>query len=428
MIKKFISQEKEIIEHVFWRALQVFGKQGISFLIFFLSAAFLTPEEFGLYNIIVAYMFLFLVFIDFGLSTAVSKFVAEHAEKKKKINAILFTSALLILFIFIAITLVLVIFGSFFFGDKYKYILMFLPFLLFAPLSFLYDGVFRGLGKFKILSMVFVCVGLVSLIAVYFLVKYFGLAGAIQAQNLLYFLLALSLFFLHKGFVAKVDIPLMKKVLSYSLIVGLSSLGYFLFTRVNLLVLSWFNLVVEAGYYELVNKIVTLLIVAFTVLAQVLAPKVTRLYAKGKKEEVLAMYKRYMLLCFAGGLFFILFIFLFFPLLLKHFLTQYNTPEVLLSMNLLLPILISQALATVAATGFSIATGHAKLNMEFLWIFGLVNCIIGPLLVWQFGYIGIIFATLSVKIISDALFVGIYYYKLKGDKEEKKEKKAKKTF
>ena len=63
MIKRFFLKHKETARNFFWRSLQVFGKQGVAFLIFFLCAKLLTPYDFGVYNYILAFIF-FLTFIE----------------------------------------------------------------------------------------------------------------------------------------------------------------------------------------------------------------------------------------------------------------------------------------------------------------------------------------------------------------------------
>ena len=73
-------KQKETINNFLWRRLQVFGKSGVTFLIFFISAKFLKPIEFGLLSYLMVVVGALTIFCDFGLSIAVSKFVAERIE------------------------------------------------------------------------------------------------------------------------------------------------------------------------------------------------------------------------------------------------------------------------------------------------------------------------------------------------------------
>src|SRR3989344_477957 len=77
MLKNKYLQHKETIHNFIWRSMQIFAKQGITFLIFILSAKLLTPYDFGIYNYLLAIMFFLIMFGDFGISTATSKYVAD---------------------------------------------------------------------------------------------------------------------------------------------------------------------------------------------------------------------------------------------------------------------------------------------------------------------------------------------------------------
>src|SRR3989344_3026325 len=155
MLKKTYTNHKETIDNFIWRSLQIFGKQGISFLIFILSAKLLIPYEFGIYNYVLAIIFFFIMFGDFGISTATSKYVAEYnVTDKEKLKSILFNSGVLILGLTIIITIITLIFGKLYLQDKYIYVLYLLPIIFLAPMTSLYDGIYRGLKKFKQLAII----------------------------------------------------------------------------------------------------------------------------------------------------------------------------------------------------------------------------------------------------------------------------------
>jgi len=98
LIKNKYFQHKETINDFIWRSLQVFGKQGITFLIFILCAKLLTPYDFGIYNYVLAIIFFLIIFGDFGISTATSKYVAEYnVTDKQKLKFILFNSLIIII-------------------------------------------------------------------------------------------------------------------------------------------------------------------------------------------------------------------------------------------------------------------------------------------------------------------------------------------
>src|SRR3989338_4322157 len=112
MLKNKYLQHKETIHNFIWRSLQVFGKQGITFLIFILAARLLSQFEFGIYNYVLAIVFFLILFGDFGISTATSKYVAEYnITNKNKLKAVLFNSGIIILSLTILITILTLTFG-----------------------------------------------------------------------------------------------------------------------------------------------------------------------------------------------------------------------------------------------------------------------------------------------------------------------------
>jgi teichuronic acid exporter len=212
-------KHKETLHNFTWRALQIFGKQGITFLIFILCAKLLNPYDFGIYNYILAVVFFLIIFGDFGISTATSKYVAEfNATDKSRLKLVLFNSLIIILVLGSIVTILTLVFGERFLGDKFYYIIYALPLLFLAPITSLYDGIFRGLKRFKELAVISLSVGVFSLVFVYLLITNYGLIGALIAQVLFYLLLTLVLSLRYGNLYFKIDKALIKKVFSYSLV------------------------------------------------------------------------------------------------------------------------------------------------------------------------------------------------------------------
>ena len=235
MIKLNYGKHKETIHNFIWRSLQIFGKQGITFLIFILCAKLLTPYDFGLYNYALAIIFFLIIFGDFGISTATSKYVAEYnAINKDKLKLILFNSGIVIVGLTIIITILTLLIGPWYLKDKYIYVLYLLPLIFLAPMTSLYDGIYRGLKKFKQLAILSLIVGILSIPFVYFLVKQYGLIGALIAQNLFYFILLIALAFGYREFHFKFNKEVIKEIGSYSAIIGIGILGFYLYTKINI--------------------------------------------------------------------------------------------------------------------------------------------------------------------------------------------------
>ncbi|MFA5856444.1 MAG: oligosaccharide flippase family protein [Candidatus Pacearchaeota archaeon] len=416
MLKSTYLKNKETIHNFIWRSIQIFGKQGITFLIFIICAKLLLPYDFGIYNYVLTIVFFLVIFGDFGISASTSKYVAEYnATDKRKLKLVLFNSGIIILALTIIVTIITLLFGKLYLQEKYIYVLYLLPLIFLAPMTSLYDGIYRGLKKFKQLAIISVIIGLFSLTFIYFLINQYGLIGALIAQNIFYLLLFISLALGFRDFKFEFNKKIIKEIGSYSLIIGIGGLSYFIYSRINILILGNYNYIVEIGYYELINKIFLILMLPFNIFSQVISPQITELYSKKKIKNLIRDYKKYIFLSFILSLFISLIILFLFPIILKLFLNKYYNPLIIRMMSFMLVILVTQAITAISAVGFSTSTGHAKLNMYFLIIFGLINIPLTIIFIEYFGFIGVIYSTVLIRFITDISFTIIYFFILKSD-------------
>jgi len=410
------DQHREIINNFIWRSMQLFGKHGIIFLIFIFSAKMLTPYEFGIYNYSLAIIFFLIIFGDFGISTASSKFVSEYnAINKEKLKSVPFNSAIIILALAIVVTILALLIGPWYLKDKFSYVLYLLPLIFLAPMTSLYDGLFRGLKQFRKLAFISLIVGVVSLSFVYVLIKNYGLTGALMSQVIFYFLLFIALSLGYKNFHFRLNKEVIRDIAKYSFIVGIAGIGFFIFTRINILILGKFGFITEIGYYEIINKIFAILVIPATILAQVISPTITEMYTKSQIDILISKYKKYILLSFLLGVILVISTIILFPILLKYFLQQYDSQTLIKILYILSILLITQSISAIASVGFSTSSGYAKLNMYFLLIFGALNIPLSIILIKQIGFFGIIYSTLIIKGLSDISFTYYFFKVLKNE-------------
>src|SRR3989344_3923044 len=414
MFKDKLIKHREAMSNFIWRLLQLVSKQGVTLLIFLLSARMLPPYEFGTYNYALAIIFFLIMFGDFGISTATSKYIAEYnVTNKDKLRLVLFNSTLMILSLTLIIAIFTLLFGRAYLGGIYPYVFYLFPLIFLAPMTSLYDGIYRGVKNFKKLAIISLSTSIISLSFIYLFIKNYGLVGALVSQNLFYLILLLSLAVGYRKFSFKLDKDIIKEIGSYSFVIGMAGIGYYLFTRINVIILGHFGYITELGYYELINKVFALLLLPFTILSQVISPSITGLYSKNRNKEVVVKYKEYLIFSFVVGFVIAIFTFFTFPFILKNFLSQYYNNVTLTIMNLLLIILVTQCMSSIASFGFSTSTGHAKLNMYFLLFFGIVNIPLSILFLKLWGFMGIIYSTLIVKFLADVSFLISYYVIIK---------------
>lgn len=402
-----------------WRTLQLFGKEGVVFFIFFISAKLLSPYDFGVYNYSLAFIFFLILFGDFGISTATSKYVAEYnLTNKDKLRGVLFNSGLIILILTVFVSLIAVVYEHYFLKDGQTYIIYLLPLIFLSPMTSLYDGIYRGLKRFKQLAVISGIIGFVSIFIAWFLIKNYGLKGALLSQDIFYLIMLIGLGSHYCDFHFKINKNVMREIGRYSVIVGIAGLGLFIFTRINILILGYFNLITEIGYYEIINKIFAILIIPFSIFSQIISPNITEIFAKKQFKDLLHKYIKYLSASFVVGVLLALFIIIILPLILRSFLPSYCNSEIIFALRLLSIILITQSMSNIASVGFSTPSGHAKVNMFFLLGFGIINVPLSILLVKFYGFYGIVYSTLIIKGLADISFIYYYFNLIKNEKNK----------
>jgi O-antigen/teichoic acid export membrane protein len=282
-----------------------------------------------------------------------------------------------------------------------------------APMTSLYDGIYRGLKKFKQLAVISTIVGFVSLSFVYILIKEYGLIGALIAQNLFYILLFLALACGYRELNFKIDKKVMNEVGRYAFVYGFAVFGYYLFARIDVLILGSYGYINEIAIYELINKIFIILLVPFTIIGQVVAPNFAKDSVLKRYPEIYKKLKKYtltfLIMAFLSGgiLYFI------FPPIIKFFFRNYYTSlfEVIFPISLL--IFMVHVSASTVDHGIIIPTGYAKLMSYLYTILGLFNFMFSLILLNFFGFIGVIYATLFSMVMMVILLRTIYFLKMK---------------
>lgn len=411
-IKHNYKNHKETIHNFIWRSLQLFGKQGITFLIFLLCAKLLTPYDFGIYNYIISIIFLLITIGDFGVSTAIAKYVAEYAlTDKQKLKAILFNSLIIILSLEFVLIILTIFFGEYLLKENYVYIFYMLPMIFLAPISSVYDGIFRGLKRFKELAIFSLSIGVISMFFIYYFIETYGLVGALISQSIFYFILVSVYFFVYGNLYIKFDKKLIKTIFSYALLIGVANLGYFFYTRVDLIMLGYYGYTLETGYYGLISVIFNLCLILFSIMGTVIAPNNIALQVKGKIYELkkkLKFYSKYSLLV---GILLSIFLLFFVPLALNLFLQQYAVYEFFKIFYIFLFIIPLSVLEATIATGFITPLGYVKILVKAIIIGGIMNIILNFVFLYYFGFLGIIISTVIVHNLINISKIYIFYKK-----------------
>ena len=411
LLIKHYRNHRETIRNLIWRLLQIFGKQGITFLIFILCARLLSPYDFGIYNYLLAVIFLLIMFGDFGISTATSKYVAEYnAISKDKLKFVLFSSGAVILVLTLIIIVITIIFGPLYLKDKYIYALYLLPLVFLVPVTSLYDGIYRGLERFKKLAIISLSAGLISLSFVYILINQYGLIGALISQNIFYLILLFGLFFGYREYHTSIDRQIIRDIGKYSFIIGLSSIGYFFYSQISTLMLGHYGYITQISYYELLNKFFALLIMPLTMLGQVIAPRSTRFFALKQIRALRESFFKLLVTSIILAAIISVLLYFLLPIIISIFFKQYDILLLRHFLNIQIFIFFILAATATVNNGVITPTNYTKWLMFSSLFFGLVNLPISVVLYSYLSYTGLILSSLLVYILN-VISIYIIYYK-----------------
>ena len=409
MIKRLYTKHKETTHNYTWRALQVLGTHGTSFFIFITCARLLSPYEFGIYNLVFAIIFFLIIFCDLGILAATGKYVAEyHATNKEKLESVLFNAGLTVLLLSTSVTLFVLFFGENVFPEHYAHVLYIIPLLFLHPLYSLYERVYSGLKRFREQAVISLIIGGIMCGLVYLLIRLYGLKGALISQNLLYFLLLATLAIRYGKFQLKIDKTVFKEIGKYSLLIGVMQISSFMNRKVDVFFLGHYNYITEIGYYEIAYKLLKFLMVPFAILTQVIAPDITKNFSLKNYLPVREKLKKGIFISvLMASVLIVSFIFTK-DYLLQSFLSKYYTEDMKHLLNLMIPVYFIQMLFGIIPS-FAIATGHAKFNMIFFIVFGILNVVLDYLLINFYGFFGVIYSTILIKYTGSFIFFYFYY-------------------
>ena len=381
--------------------------------IYFLAARMLSPEIFGQFNFLLALVAFFMIFCDFGISTATAKYTAEYSvNSPEKLKHILFTSAFSVFVACSGITFILLILGRVFFKQYYTQLLYLLPYLFFLPLASTIDGYYRGLKSFKSISIVTLLAGGITLTSSFLLIKTLGLNGALLSLGILYFLIASGLFFLKRRSALILDKKILKELFRYSTLIGLALLAFYLYSTVDILILKQFGYTIEIGYYGIINKIFLMVFIPTAVLGQAIGPNITKYASLGEYATL----KRKFLSCLPPvlllGIALSFTLYFCIPLFLKMFLPAYYSKSFILILRILIVLLPFKIWGAFFINGFLVPEGSARITTKWTFIGGIFNVISDYILIWFLGFTGVFLSTLVIHSLVLTIQTVVFYRSL----------------
>ncbi len=422
----FFNKNKILFKNFFWRSSQTLLKSVLSISILLISLSYLTSVEYGIITYISSIMMLFIIVCDFGISASASKYTAEYSALQSDNEKKVFGSASVIIIILATISsLFIIIFGSKLFHNYYKYILVLIPNLYITPFISLLDGIYRGKKKFKDLFFrnIYAC-GFAIGISFILIMKY-KLFGAVLSVAAIQFIYLIGLLFSAPISTRGFNSDVMRKIAKYAMYIGIANVSYFMYTRIDILIMEKFGYMVEIGYYGIIDNIFNFILMPSIILGQTIAPDASRWSSMKEYNKLREKFRLSAIYGLPLSIVTAILIYIFFIVILNQWGSKYNDESFIQILKILSFLLPLKIWGSFTANAFITPSGYAKILSVLTFLGGLSNIILDLVLIKYYGFVGVFLATLIVHSICISLSNFIYFKKLNiRSKELKNDRKT----
>ncbi len=373
---------------------------------------FLGPEQYGIFGVLMSLYLVNRAFLNTGIPTTVSKFIAES---KKKIGGIINTSLKLQLIIASSFALIYILFSkqiALLLNDlSLTNYIIFLGIMV-IPLSFvpLYNAFLNGLrlfGKQTILRIFYPSSRLAFTLG--FVLLGLGVFGALLGHFVaLIFSIMVGFLLLGRVKTTKESFSY-KKILLFSLPVSIASLSFALIRNVNTLFLkSMLNDNFSLGLYTAAFTLSNITYLLFSALPQTLMPSISLSLSQNNfllTQKYIRQSMRYLLL-------------LLFPITLiimatsKELLNLFYSSSYSAAGPVLAVLIVSSTFLAIFSTLCSVIIGSGKpklymiINLSFIAVLIALNLYLIPL----YGLLGAAYSSLITSFLA-AVFSSFYVWK-----------------
>ncbi|MBN2396204.1 MAG: oligosaccharide flippase family protein [Candidatus Atribacteria bacterium] len=407
--------DREFLFNYFWRIVQFVCKSIVPLFINFYSAKVLLPQAYSEIVVYLTYLSIVNLFSNFGLSSSALRYTAEDSVNGNANVGHIFSSVSLFA-LFVSIV------GTFLFYGLTNYsieiIVISFVYVLLNPLVSILDGIFLGLKRIKVVGVISLVVSIFSILIFYYLIKEFKVIGVLISYSVYYtFIFVFYLYFRpfkFKGF----SIAIAKNVIGYALVVGVGSIAFFLYTRVDILFLDFFGYDVEISQYELITRIFEVCIMPIVLVAQVASVYFIKLKQNRGLEYVYFLYRRLLVGLLLVGILFSFLLYYGATFFITYFYPEYSTQQfdlILLILSLIIPLKLVGVFMT---TAIITPLGFAKIISLTTLFFGILNVVLDYLGIQVFGFIAVFWVTLLVHSLNIVLQQVLFFIKIRNVKDD----------
>lgn len=380
---------RNILKQTSWLFLAQSLTRIISFFYIIYLARILGVEDFGLFNVALAYFSIISSIADFGFNRFL---IREMASDKSKAAEIVWNVCMLRLTL---ASLLFAVFAVILYSldpDKMRVTLVLLASLAILPqaVALTLDGIFVGIQKLQFSAISLLLASLSTTLAGLYLVgRGFGAIGAVNALifGQTVYVLAL-LFFLKRHHIlslSHVRLSTLKKVIIGSLPYGILSVLGLLYFRIDAILLSYLRGSFETGLYGAAYKFLEAVIFIPTAFSYALFPVMAKLH-EDNPLQIKKLYFKSLKVMGILGLLVLSGYLLIIPTLIKIFLPSYilSIPALVI-LSLAIPfmfihtpsvqVLLStdKYLKPVVLLSFLTLSFNIVLNLIFIPLYGFIG-------------------------------------------------------
>jgi polysaccharide transporter, PST family len=304
-IRKFIATD--LFKTSFWNGIATAFKLLTGIITNKIVAVYLGPSGIALLGQFNNFTTMVQSFATMGVTTGITKYVAEYNDDEEKRNRILSTAFYLLLIGSVVASFV-IYFGRFYFSDTILHNRKYVPiFVVLAATMFLFTfnsyfiSIFNGFKQFRVIILRNILGALISLTLAILLVIKFGLFGAligvILSQTLIFFVLvgavSKSPWFTFAALCKFFDIRSILKLSNYTLMTFVTAIFVtYIQLRIRNHIIKTVSLT-DAGYWEAIVKISNVyLTVITTTLSLYYLPRLSEIKIKSElRAEIISGYK-----------------------------------------------------------------------------------------------------------------------------------------
>ncbi|MDO5851768.1 MAG: flippase [Methanobacteriaceae archaeon] len=408
-----ISRIKSIFKRgeykrIFENMISLTGLQFASYILPLITLPYLAfvlgPDRFGLTQYAISVVTYFQFLTDYGFNLSATREISINKESKH-VNHI-FSNVMLIKLILCVISfiiLTILVFGiNRFTQDWFIYYLSFglvIGYMLF-PTWF-----FQGMEDMKYITIINILGKVIFTVLIFLFVKTSGDYLLVPLFNSLGFIIVGIIGIITA--IVKFNIKLVRPTLTelkYHLIEGwhvfISTIAINLYTTTNTFLLGLLTNNTLVGYYSIAEKIILAVNGLITPISQALYPFVSRLTVNDKENSLIFIRKIVKIISVIGFIF-SLGIFLFAePIINLLFGTAYADSIRILKILSFIPLIVS--LSTVFGVQIMLTFNYKKAFSSILIIAGVINVIMGTLLILSIQELGI-----AISFFLTELFVTV---------------------